>query len=115
MSTEPGRFGPLSPDHPSVGEICPGCKKPLQAGDVPALVTIGPGDDEDARQRAAAGRVYNAVAVIAHEECVHGTKADRLEALTREEWTPEKWAALPGVDDAQQHKQQDQKDDHVDQ
>ena len=73
MASEPGRFGPLSADHPSVGEICPGCKKPLEAGDVPALVTIGPGDDQEARERARAGRVYNAVAIVAHAACVHGS------------------------------------------
>lgn len=67
-----GRFGPLAADHPSIGEICPGCRRPLKAGDVPALVTIGPGEDSDARERAREGRAYNAVAVIAHEECVYG-------------------------------------------
>lgn len=71
-TSERGRFGPLTADHPSVGRICPACDKPLQVGDTPALVTIGPGDDPDARERARQGRAYNAVAIIAHEECVHG-------------------------------------------
>jgi len=67
-----GRFGPLPADHPSVGTECPACKQQLKAGDVPTLVTIGPGDDPESRERAREGRAYNAVAVIAHEECVHG-------------------------------------------
>jgi hypothetical protein len=41
-------------------------------GDVPALVEIGPGDDPDERRKAHEGRAYNAVAIIAHEQCVHG-------------------------------------------
>lgn len=70
--SERGRFGPLGEDHPSVGMECPACHKPLQVGDVPALVAIGPGDDEEAREKAREGRVYNAVCVVAHEDCVFG-------------------------------------------
>ena len=65
--SEPGRFGPLGSDHPSVGDVCLACKQRLKVGDVPALVSIGPGD--------VAGRVYNGVAVVAHEECVHGQRS----------------------------------------
>ena len=73
MSTgEHGRFGPLEDGDPNVGRVCPGCREALQVGDRPALVVIGPGADPEERQRARDGRAYNAVAIVAHEECVYG-------------------------------------------
>lgn len=72
----PRRFGPKSPDHPTVGQACPGCGEPFQAGDYTALVVIGPGDDPGERQRAADGRPYNAVAVEAHWQCVTGREGE---------------------------------------
>lgn len=65
-------FGPKQEDHPSVGRPCPACKVPFAAGDYTTLVALGPGDDPEARERAVAGRVYNAVAVEVHFACVVG-------------------------------------------
>lgn len=69
-----GRFGPLREDHPSVGERCPLCGRPLLAGDRPCLVALGPADEEE-RAKAAAGRAHNAEALVAHESCVWGDDA----------------------------------------
>lgn len=64
-------FEPLSPSHPLVRDSheCPGCERPFQVGDRTVLVTIGPGDDPEARQRAHEGRPYNAVAIPVHAGC----------------------------------------------
>lgn len=69
-------YAPLPADHPLItdGEVCAACKVPFKEGDVTTLVPIGPGDDEEQRAKAAAGRAYNAVAVAAHAAC-----ADPLE------------------------------------
>lgn len=67
-------FGPKKADHPSVGEPCPACRKPFEAGDYTALVMLGPGDDLEEREKARQGRPYNAVAVECH--------ADRVEPLS---------------------------------
>ena len=66
------RFGPKAADHPSVGKPCPACQKPLAAGAFTTLVPLGPGDSEEARERARAGRPYNAVAVEIHWSCATG-------------------------------------------
>ncbi len=66
------KFGPKPAGHPSVGQVCPGCKVSFKEGDHTALVVIGPGADEDARRRCREGRPYNAVAVEAHYACVTG-------------------------------------------
>lgn len=66
------KFGPKTPDHPSVGTECPACNRKFEAGDYTTLVTLGPGDDEEAQTRAAEGRPYNAVAVEVHWSCATG-------------------------------------------
>lgn len=63
------KFSPLSMNHPSIGEPCAACKKSFAAGDVTTLVTLDPGDDEDAQAKARAGRAYNAVAAHVHWAC----------------------------------------------
>jgi len=68
-------FGPKHPDHPGVGMECPACKVPFVAGDFTTLVMLGPGADEEARERARNGRVYNAVAVEVHWSCATGEEA----------------------------------------
>lgn len=67
-------FDPLQPDHHMVtsGLTCPACQKPFLVGQRPTLVAIGPGEDEEERQRAREGRPYNAIAVPAHWACVSG-------------------------------------------
>jgi hypothetical protein len=64
-------MGPLDTGHPIViqGQICQGCKRPLLAGEFVTLVVIGPGDDEDSRQRRDEGRPYNATAIPVHWDC----------------------------------------------
>lgn len=66
------KFGPTAADHPSVGHICPACRRAFAAGDFTTLVTLGPGDDPEAQARAVAGRPYNAVAAELHWSCVTG-------------------------------------------
>lgn len=63
------KFGPKEKDHPSVGRDCPACHEPFKAGDFTALIPLGPGNDEEQRERAREGRPYNAVAVEVHWEC----------------------------------------------
>lgn len=66
------KFGPKDKDHFSVGKPCPACQTPFAAGDITTLITLGPGDDPDAQERARAGRAYNAVAVEVHYPCATG-------------------------------------------
>ena len=63
------QFGPKAAEHPSVGQPCPACKVPFAAGDYTTLATLGPGDDEEARERRDAGRPHNAVALELHWDC----------------------------------------------
>jgi hypothetical protein len=69
---EQRKFGPMTADHPSIGQTCPGCSQPIAAGDYTTLVVVGPGDDPEERERKRNGRFYNAVCVIAHWGCVTG-------------------------------------------
>ena len=66
------KFGPKTADHPSVGKECPACGKPFVEGDFTTLVALGPGDDEEAQQKAREGRPYNAVASEIHWACAAG-------------------------------------------
>ncbi len=63
------KFGPKKADHHSVGKPCPACSKPFVEGDFTTLIVLGPGDSEERRERAKAGRAYNAVAVEIHFDC----------------------------------------------
>ena len=69
------KFGPKAGDHPGVGRECPACHVPFAVGDYTTLVVLGPGGDPDARERAAAGRAYTAVAVEVHWACATGEEA----------------------------------------
>lgn len=66
------KLGPKQSNHPSIGQKCPACHKPFRQGDYTTLVTLGPGDDQEARERARAGRPYNAVALEVHWGCATG-------------------------------------------
>ncbi len=68
------RFGPRQENSASIGIPCPACSRPFAAGDYSTLITLGPGGDADARDRAARGMSYNAVAVEVHWECAVGQK-----------------------------------------
>lgn len=63
------KLGPKQADHPSVGIECLACHQPFVAGDYTTLVTLGPGDNEDAQQRRDQGRPYNAIALEIHWAC----------------------------------------------
>lgn len=67
----PRCVGPLADNHTLVDEEeCPGCGYAFAPGDHVALLAVGPGGDLDAREKCAAGRWYNAVAVACHPECM---------------------------------------------
>lgn len=76
MDDKPQKMGPLAGDHSLVrnGKPCPACDQPFKAGEYCTLIALGPGDDPEARARAAAGRPYNAVAVPVHWECAVGAE-----------------------------------------
>lgn len=63
------RYGPKQADDRSVGKLCPACQEPLVVGDFTALVTLGPGNDPEARTARDEGRPYNAVALEIHYDC----------------------------------------------
>ena len=63
------KFPPLAADHPAVGQVCPACRKAIEAGDETTLIALGPGDDPEEQARARAGRPYTAVAALVHWDC----------------------------------------------
>lgn len=69
---EPRKFGPKSPDHPSIGRECPACHEPFITGDYTALIAMGPGGALEEREKARTGRPYNAVALEVHWACATG-------------------------------------------
>jgi len=68
------KMGPLDADHPLVnpGQNCPACGLAFRQDDYVTLISLGPGDDEEARALARAGRPYNAVALPVHWACATG-------------------------------------------
>lgn len=69
---ESRKFGPKSPEHPSVGKECPACRHPFLVGDYTTLIALGPGDDPEEREKARVGRPYIAVGVEVHWACATG-------------------------------------------
>ena len=67
------KFGPKSPDHPSIGTPCAACEELFAAGDYTTLIPLGPGSGPTNRARAAQGKPYNAVAVEVHWACAVGS------------------------------------------
>jgi hypothetical protein len=63
------KCGPKSADHPSLGEPCAACKRLFREGDYTTLISLGPGDDAEARAQRDANRPYNSIAVEVHWEC----------------------------------------------
>jgi hypothetical protein len=49
---------------------CVGCEKSLLKGEEVTIILIGPGDDVEARKKAALGQAYNAIGRTAHVLCV---------------------------------------------
>lgn len=73
MANHGRKFGPKKADHPSIGDLCPGCKKPFKEGDYTTLIGIGPGADAEEQAKASAGKAYTSVAIEAHWICVTGS------------------------------------------
>ena len=66
-------MGPLAADHPLLrGGHCKACDVFFKEGDYVTLVALGPGDDEENRAKARAGRPYTAVAAVVHWACATG-------------------------------------------
>lgn len=84
MSSSVRMFGPKDADHWSVGRECPACRQPFRAGDYTTLVALGPGDDPEARRKAAAGTPYNAVAQELHWACATGEDPEDFIGEVRE-------------------------------
>jgi hypothetical protein len=70
------KLGPKPEQHPSVGEICPGCRKPFIVGCYTTMVDIGPGGDVEQRRLKLRGWPYRAVVIEAHWGCVTGFNDD---------------------------------------
>ena len=67
------KMGPLAADHLLVGtDSCPACHRSFRPGDYVTLIALGPGDDDEARALARAGKPYNAVALPVHWACATG-------------------------------------------
>lgn len=68
---------PLDADHLLVGDRdfytpCPACQQPFKAGELVALVILGPGSNPEAQMRCRSNRPYSAVCVAVHTQCVTG-------------------------------------------
>lgn len=63
-----GPFGPLSDDHPLVGELCPRCTERFESGDLVGLEPLGPASEED-QAKAAAGRAHTTENAPVHWTC----------------------------------------------
>lgn len=74
------RFGPKPKNHPSIGMECFACKVPFEEGVYTTLVTLGPGSDAEAQDRAITGRPYNAVAIEIHWVCATGDREYKYES-----------------------------------
>ena len=72
MKPDLPRFGPKKPNHPTVGEACPACRKPFAAGDFTTIIALGPGYDREARRKAREGLAYNALGIEVHWACATG-------------------------------------------
>lgn len=66
------KYGPKDASHPSIGEECPACKFPFKEGDFTALIALGPGDNEEEKNKARVGRAYASIAVEVHWACATG-------------------------------------------
>lgn len=63
------KFGPRRLDSTVA---CPACGLKIIQGQYSALISLGPGADEDEQKRCREGRPYNAVAVEVHWSCATG-------------------------------------------
>lgn len=77
---EQRKFGPKKEGHPSIGQECPACHEEFIEGDYTTLISLGPGDDEEAREHARECRAYNAIAIEIHWACVTGHADEERES-----------------------------------
>lgn len=74
---------PKPVDERAVGQNCPACGVPLAAGDMVAVVVLGPGADPAARAAARGRLPYNAVAVEIHWACATGDEVSTITGKKR--------------------------------
>lgn len=60
---------------------CPACQVAFVEGDFTTLVPLGPGDSQEAQERARTDRAYNAVALEVHWSCGTGRSDEEAEAI----------------------------------
>lgn len=58
-----------------VGATCPACEQPIRAGQMVAVLILGPGADPDERAKARAGEPYAAAAIDVHWPCRTGDES----------------------------------------
>ena len=78
------RRGPLTADHWLCEEECRACHKPFVAGQYVALLSLGPGDDEEEREKCREGLPYNAVAIAVHWDCSIYSGREPIEEITND-------------------------------
>ena len=66
------KYGPKTADNHSVGHECPACHKEFIAGDYTTVIALGPGDDEEEKQKARDGEDYISTAIEIHWACATG-------------------------------------------
>ncbi len=74
--SEHTKMGPLLPSHPLCRDMmkCPACHRVFKKGEYVTLILVGPGDDEEAQEKARKGQAYDGVAVPVHYTCATGEK-----------------------------------------
>lgn len=92
-------FAPLPADHPSIGNECAVCGGALTAGDVTTIIPLGPGADEDDQRKAADGRWYACIGVIAHAACAGLCADSRTDSAPARVWIVTRWEPGGGGDD----------------
>lgn len=65
---------PLTPEHPLLDahHWCPACGKDFVMDDYVCLIPLGPGDDEEDREKARDGRWFTGPAAVVHWACATG-------------------------------------------
>lgn len=76
LAREDRKFGPKSPDHPSIGMACRICRKPFKAGDFTTLAPGAPASVEDMEKKNR-GDSYTASATEVHWDCAKQVEASR--------------------------------------
>jgi len=73
IAAAPDANSPGPPDPQAIGQLCPGCHRPIKHGDMVAKLAIGPGLDPVARAAARAGQTgWACVFVDVHWACRTG-------------------------------------------